>query len=82
MDEYVPVQAARIYPVKVNTNQLINEFNQVLDSVELTHLTPPETPPHTPPQAPYEACLQDSKVYFPFFLFLFKHVFWFYNKSQ
>lgn len=62
MDEYAPVQDARIYPVKGNTAQLLNEFNQVYDAVELTHLTPPETPPHTPPQTPLQAYLHDSKV--------------------
>lgn len=63
LDEYAPpVQDARIYPVKGNTAQLLNEFNQVYDAVELTHLTPPETPPHSPTQTPLQAYLNDSKV--------------------
>lgn len=62
LDEYAPVQSARIYPVKGNTAQLLNEFNQVYDEVELTHLTPPETPPHTPPQTPLQAYLDNAKV--------------------
>lgn len=76
LDEYAPVPDARIYPVKVNTAQLLNEFNQVYDAVELTHLTPPETPPHTPPQTPLQAYLNnDSKVniqqnFYHFFLSL------------
>ncbi|XP_055299067.1 activating transcription factor of chaperone [Sitodiplosis mosellana] len=63
LDEYAPVQDARIYPVKVNTAQLLNEFNQVYDAVELTHLTPPETPPQTPPQTPLQSTYlnNDSK---------------------
>lgn len=61
MDEYVPVQDARICPVKGNTAQLLNEFNQVYDAVELTHLTPPETPPHSPPQT-LQIYLNQSKV--------------------
>lgn len=74
LDEYVPVQEARVFPVKGNTAQLLNEFNQVYDAVELTHMTPPETPPHTPPQTPLQAYLHDSKVnsqscyFFLFFL--------------
>ena len=64
LDEYAPTQDARIYPVKGNTAQLLNEFNQVYDAVELTHLTPPETPPHTPPQTPLQPIYlnNDSKV--------------------
>lgn len=65
LDEYAPVPDARIYPVKVNTAQLLNEFNQVYDAVELTHLTPPETPPHSPTQTPLPAYLNyDSKNQF------------------
>lgn len=47
MEDYpAPSQLSRIHPVKVpNTSQLLKEFNNVLDSVELTHLTPPQTPP-------------------------------------
>lgn len=62
VDEYVPVQDGRICPVKGNTAQLLNEFNQVYDAVELTHLTPPETPPHSPPQATLQGYLNPSKV--------------------
>ncbi|XP_031622840.1 activating transcription factor of chaperone isoform X2 [Contarinia nasturtii] len=64
LDEYAPVQDARICPVKGNTAQLLNEFNQVYDAVELIHLTPPETPPQTPPQTPLQAYLNDSKNQF------------------
>lgn len=70
LEEYAPVQDVCIYPVK-NTVQLLNEFKQVYNSVEMTHLTspadltPPETPPHTPPQTPLQANLNDLKVYIP-----------------
>lgn len=58
MDEYVPMPTSRIYPVKGNTAQLLNEFNLIYDAVELTHLTPP----HTPPQTPLQAYLKESNV--------------------
>jgi len=66
LDEYVTTPDARIYPVRsiANTADLLNEFNQVYEDVELTHLTPPETPPHTPPQTPLQAYLNDSKNQF------------------
>lgn len=36
-------------PLKIDqTAQLMREFHSVLDSVELTHLTPPQTPPESP----------------------------------
>lgn len=36
-------------PLKVeHTAQLLREFDSVLDAVELTHLTPPQTPPESP----------------------------------
>jgi len=66
LDEYAPIPDARIYPVRstANTADLLNEFNQVYDTVELHHLTPPETPPHTPPQTPLQAYQNDSKNQF------------------
>lgn len=65
LDEYVTTPDARIYPVRstaTNTADQLNEFNQVYDTYELAHLTPPETPPHTPPQTPLQPFLNDSKV--------------------
>lgn len=49
MEEYpAPTQGPRIHPVKAeNTAQLLKEFNNVYDKVELTHLTPPQTPPQS-----------------------------------
>lgn len=51
----LPILAAYIHPsqqrqpLKVEqTEQLLREFDSVLDAVELTHLTPPQTPPHSP----------------------------------
>jgi len=36
-------------PLRIDqTAQLMREFNSVLDAVELTHLTPPQTPPESP----------------------------------
>lgn len=51
----LPVLAEYIHPIQqrqplkiAQTAQLLQEFNSVLDSVELTHLTPPQTPPESP----------------------------------
>lgn len=46
--EYIhPIQQRQ--PLKIEqTAQLLREFDSVLDSVELTHLTPPQTPPESP----------------------------------
>lgn len=46
--EYIhPLQQRQ--PLKIErTAQLLREFDSVLDAVELTHLTPPQTPPHSP----------------------------------
>lgn len=60
IDEGALILDARVYPVKGNTVQLLNEFKQVYDAVEFTHLTPPETPPQTPPQTPLQSYLIDS----------------------
>lgn len=54
LEEYQAIPDARIQPVKGNTEQLLNEFNIVYNSVEYTHLTPPQTPP--------QAYFNDSKV--------------------
>lgn len=46
-------------PLKIDqTAQLMQEFNSVLDAVELTHLTPPQTPP----ESPQIENLNDSKL--------------------
>jgi len=60
LDEYTLDSNARVYPVKGNTAQLLNEFNRIYNTVELTHLTPLETPPQTPPQSPEQIYLDDS----------------------
>lgn len=71
LDECVPIPDARISPVRpIATAELLNEFNQVYDTIELTHLTPPETPPHTPPQTPLQAYLNDSQVNFQHHIWL------------
>lgn len=51
----LPILAAYSYqphqrqPLKIEqTAQLLREFDSVLDAVELTHLTPPQTPPQSP----------------------------------
>jgi len=46
--EYIHLSQQR-QPLKVEqTAQLLREFDSVLDAVELTHLTPPQTPPESP----------------------------------
>lgn len=41
-----PTDPIGLYPVKTtNTNDLLMDFDSVYDSVEYTHLTPPQTPP-------------------------------------
>lgn len=46
--EYIHPSQQR-QPLKVEqTAQLLREFDSVLDAVELTHLTPPQTPPESP----------------------------------
>lgn len=42
-------QPQQCQPLKIeHTAQLLREFDTVLDAVELTHLTPPQTPPESP----------------------------------
>lgn len=41
-----PTQSVGFYPAKTaNTEDLLLEFDSIYDSVEYTHLTPPQTPP-------------------------------------
>lgn len=51
----LPIQAEYNHPLQQRqphkveqTAQLLREFDSVLDAVELTHLTPPQTPPESP----------------------------------
>lgn len=48
LEDYIHPSEHR-QPLKVEqTAQLMREFDSVLDAVELTHLTPPQTPPESP----------------------------------
>lgn len=72
LDEYAiqTIHDARVQTVKANTAQLLNEFNHVYNSVEFTHLTPPQTPPQISPETSPRAYLDDSsKVCIVFVLY-------------